>query len=246
MVGSFIALAASQFVNALLNFIGVLKEYRIAGARQGDGAITKDMLTFTIPVAIQEFSYMLCTWGGTMILTKYASLGDVGLWSAASQWNAIILFVPHLLLNVVLSHLSGLSKDKDSHTQMLKKMLLINFVCSFIPFVIVYLAAGLITSFYGETFAGLNGVIRVLTFSSVTACLSNVFQSSLLSEGRNWLLLAFRAIRDMLMLGALWVVLRNGVSHASLAYSWIYVAAYMVYFLLLMTSEIVYKRQKQS
>ncbi|MBR4585447.1 MAG: oligosaccharide flippase family protein [Bacteroidales bacterium] len=246
LVGSFIALAASQFVNALLNFIGVLKEYRIAGARQGDGAITKDMLTFTIPVAIQEFSYMLCTWGGTMILTKYASLGDVGLWSAASQWNAIILFVPHLLLNVVLSHLSGLSKDKDSHTQMLKKMLLINFVCSFIPFVIVYLAAGLITSFYGETFAGLNGVIRVLTFSSVTACLSNVFQSSLLSEGRNWLLLAFRAIRDMLMLGALWVVLRNGVSHASLAYSWIYVAAYMVYFLLLMTSEIVYKRQKQS
>lgn len=242
LVGSFISLAISQFVNALLNYIALAKSYRNSEEEIGDVSMSKEMLFFTIPVAIQEFFYMLSTWGGTMILTKYASLGDVGLWSAAGQWNAIILFVPHLLMNVVLSHLSGLSSDMKGHRKMLKKMLLINFVCSFTPFVVVYLCAGLIAAFYGRTFDGLSEVIRVLTFSSVIACMSNVFHSSLLSEGRNWLLLLLRAIRDVLMLLVLWFMLRSGVSNAALAYSWIYVAAYAIYFIMLVISEVQYKR----
>lgn len=187
---------------------------------------------------------MLATWGGTMILTKYASLGEVGLWSAASQWYTIILFVPNLLLNVILSYLSGLSNDKSGHSKMLKKMLAINFVCSFIPFVIVYVLAGFISSFYGNTFVGLPQVIRVVTISTILSCLSNVFHSSLLSEGRNWLLLAFRVFRDMFMLTTLWIVLKNGVEHASLAYSWIYVIANVLYFVLMAISEILYTKRQ--
>ena len=238
LTGSFISLALSQLVNALLNFIAVLKEYRIVGDLQGEESIAEDMLTFTIPVAIQEFFYMLSTWGGTMLLTKYASLGEVGLWSAASQWYAIIMFVPHLLLNVVLSYLSGVSRDQNSHAQMLRKMLIINLVCSIVPFVLIYLMSGFISTFYGETFVGLSTVIRVVTSSSVLTCLSNVFHSSLLASGRNWLLLALRAIRDVLMILALWMVLKNGVEHASLAYAWIYVIAYAVYFVLLLVAEV--------
>lgn len=243
LVGSFIALALSQLVNALLNFIAVFKEYNGTIDLHGGASITQDMLTFTIPVAIQEFFYMLSTWGGTMLLTKYASLGEVGLWSAAAQWYAIIMFVPHLLLNVVLSYLSGVSRDKNSHSLMLKKMLLINLVCSFIPFALVYSLAGFISSFYGETFVGLSTVIRVVTFSSVLTSLSNVFHSSLLAAGKNWLLLLLRAIRDVLMILALWIVLKNGIEHASLAYAWIYVIAYVIYFILLTVSEIANKKK---
>ncbi|MDT3356678.1 MAG: oligosaccharide flippase family protein [Bacteroidota bacterium] len=246
LTGSFIALALSQVVNALLNFLVVVQHYNSSEVSSIDCSVSKEMLLFTIPVAIQEFSYMLSTWGGTMILTKYASLGEVGLWSAASQWNAIILFVPHLLLNVVLSHLSGLSKDKTGHSRMLKKMLVINFVCSFLPFIVVYFMAGFISTFYGSTFVGLKDVIRVITFSSVLACLSNVFHSSLLSEGRNWLLLVFRVIRDFLMLSALWIVLKDGVEHPSLAYSWIFVIVYAIYFIVMAISEISYKNRADS
>lgn len=247
LVGSFVALALSQFINALLNFIVVIKHFRKAEESEvEDGSITKEMLVFTIPVAIQEFFYMLATWGGTMILTKYASLGEVGLWSAAAQWNAIILFIPHLLLNVVLSYLSGYSKDKKNHSLMLRKMLQINFVCSFLPFIIVFILAGFISSFYGETFVGLAAVIRVVTFSSVLSCLSNVFHSSLLAEGRNWLLLSFRAIRDTLMIISLWLVLKNGVEHASLAYSWIYVIVYVIYFVMMALADVTYQKRNTS
>jgi O-antigen/teichoic acid export membrane protein len=244
LVGSFIALSLSQLVNALLNYIAVVKQYKLAISGGDNGDVSKQMLLFTVPVAIQEFSYMLATWGGTMILTKYASLGEVGLWSAASQWYTIILFVPNLLLNVILSYLSGLSNDKSGHSKMLKKMLAINFVCSFIPFVIVYVLAGFISSFYGNTFVGLPQVIRVVTISTILSCLSNVFHSSLLSEGRNWLLLAFRVFRDMFMLTTLWIVLKNGVEHASLAYSWIYVIANVLYFVLMAISEILYTKRQ--
>lgn len=242
LVGSFISLALSQLTNALLNFLAVAKHFREADQHVEVG-MSKEMLLFTIPVAIQEFSYMLATWGGTMILTKYASLGEVGLWSAASQWNAIILFIPHLLQNVVLSHLSGLSKDKNSHTQMMKKMLAINFFCSVIPFLFVYVLAGFISSFYGATFVGLKGVIRVVTFSSVLSCVSSVFQSSLLSKGHNWLLLILRGIRDMTMLLSLWLVLKEGVEHASLAYSWIFVLVNAFYFIMMVSSETVLRRK---
>lgn len=242
LLGSFISLAIAQFINALLNFIAIINEYKKEIYEQYRSGLNKEMLIFTIPVTIQEFSWMLCTWGGTMILTKYSSLGDVGIWSVASQWNAIILFVPNLLLNVVLSHLSGLSKDKNNHTKMLKKMLVINFICAFIPFMVVYISADLISSFYGSTFSGLTEVIRVLTFSTIIVCLSNVFHSSLLSEGRNWTLLIFRAVRDMLMLSILWVALRNGVVNASLSYSWIYVFSYLIYLSMMVVSEVSYKK----
>ena len=244
LTGSFVALALSQVVNALLNFLVVVQHYNSSVVSSVDCSVSKEMLLFTIPVAIQEFSYMVSTWGGTMILTKYASLGEVGLWSAASQWNAIILFIPHLLVNVVLSHLSGLSRNPDGHSKMLKKMLIINFVCSFLPFVVVYLFAGVISTFYGNTFVGLKAVIRVVTFSSVISCLSTVFQSSLLSKGRNWLLLFFRMIRDVLMILALWVVLTKGVEKASLSYSWIYVFASLVYCVLVASSEIFVKARR--
>lgn len=244
LTGSFIALALSQVVNALLNFLVVVQHYNSSEDSSADCSVSKEMLLFTIPVAIQEFSYMISTWGGTMILTKYASLGEVGLWSAASQWNAIILFIPHLLVNVVLSHLSGLSSNPDGHSRMLKKMLIVNFVCSFLPFVVVYLFAGVISTFYGSTFVGLKAVIRVVTFSSILSCLSTVFQSSLLSKGRNWLLLFFRMIRDVLMISALWVILTNGVEKASLAYSWIYVFASLVYCVLVASSEMFVKARR--
>lgn len=245
LVGSFIALSLSQLVNALLNFITVVKFFKLAEINDIGKSVSKEMLLFTVPVAIQEFSYMLATWGGTMILTKYASLGEVGLWTAASQWYTIILFVPNLLLNVILSYLSGVSKDRNSHSRMLKKMLLINFVCSFIPFIIVYALAGFISSFYGATFVGLKEVIRVVTISTVLSCLSNVFHSSLLSEGRNWLLLTFRVSRDLFMIVALWFVLIRGVEHASLVYSWIYVIANVFYFIMMASSEISYKKKSK-
>lgn len=234
IVGSFIALALSQFVNAALNMSSVLAHFFSA---IGDEEIAKEVIRFTLPVAIQEFSYMLCIWGGTLLLTKYASLGDVGLWSAASQWNAIILFIPQLLSNVILSYLSGLSKHREMHSNVMRKMLLINFICSFLPFIIIYLLAGFITSFYGPTFIDLKYILRVLTLSTIFMCLSNVYQSDLLSKGKNWLLLTLRVIRDMLMLFLLWLVLRNGVISAALAYSWIYVIIYFIYYILMIITQ---------
>lgn len=239
LTGAFIALSLSQGFNTILNICFVFKRYKSV---IGEDRVGNNIISFTIPVAIQELSYMISTWGGTMVLTKYASLGEVGLWSAASQWNAIILFMPSLLANVVLSYLSGLSNQQDSHDKMLKKMLAINFICSFIPFIIVYVLAGFISSFYGTSFVELKSILRVLIMSTIFVCLSNVFQSNLLSIGRNWLLLFARIIRDFLLLASLWIVLCYGVEHAALAYSWIYVIIYVVYFAIMF---LFYRLSKQ-
>ena len=102
-----------------------------------------------------------------MLLTKYASVGELGLYSAGAQWNSIVLMIPSLLSNVVLSYLSGSVNDEKQHDKMVNRMLLINFATTMIPFVGVYVFANFIASFYGSSFVGLPELMRVMVFTTI-------------------------------------------------------------------------------
>ena len=194
--------------------------------------IKTHILRDSLPVALQELSYLVATWGTTLILAKYASIGDVGIWTAAQQWNAIVIFIPGLLLNVVLSYLSG-SIDINHHVNMLKKMLVINFLCALVPFVVVACFSSFIVSLYGNTFVGMHSVLVVLLLSSVFMCLSNVLLSDFISLGRNWELLFARFVRDAILLLALYFVVTKNSENAAFNFAIIHVVAYIVFFLVL-------------
>ena len=65
-------------------------------------------------------------------------------------------------------------------------MLLINFISTLIPLIIVMLFSNYITSYYGQSFNGMEVVLLVAILCSVFICLSRVFDSNLMSEGRRW------------------------------------------------------------
>ena len=155
-----------------------------------------------------------------LILTKYASLGELGIYSATTQWNAIILFIPGLLANVILSYLSENTDDTQKHRQIIKRMLFINFITAFIPFLIVFILSGIITSMYGSTFHGMQAVLNITIFQTIITTLTNVFQSNLISRGLNWLLFTIRISRDLLILFCLYITLNitNGY-HAALNFA---------------------------
>lgn len=221
LLGSLISLMLSQIINSIVNYYSIKaikKQYPIIKHCNHVGPLLK----YSVPVALQELSYSASQWGISLLLVKYSSFGEMGLYSAASQWNAIIMFIPGLLSNVILSHLSSYSGDKDKHKNTLKKMLIVNLLCTVIPFLVVYLLSHWITSFYGTSFDGLSNVLRISVFATIFICCSRVFQSELISIGKTWLLLCIRLVQDCTSIGLIYYFLIqytgiDGAYYASLA-----------------------------
>jgi len=231
VLGSLSALLLSQIINVIVLFISLYQE--IKGTQIGNKNFTWPLLTFSLPVTLQEFVYAITNWLTTLILTRYASVGQIGLWTAAGQWNAIISAIPGLLSNVILSYLSSNTDNAKSQQLLMNRMLMINFVSVFIPFVVVCLFSGHISSFYGPSFGGMSSVLNVLMFSSFFTCLSSVYQSSMIAHGKVWALFVLRLLRDISITLILYLILSNGISGSALSLAYIYLIVYIVYFMLL-------------
>lgn len=226
--GSLLALILSQVALCIGNLIAIKKAQLSRDVVKT--SYVKRLLKFSLPVAIQEFTYMVCNWGSMLLITRYASVGEVGIYTAATQWGSVILMIPSLLQNVFLSYLSSLSSEQNQHNRMLTRMILINLVCTAIPFIIILLLSGFICSFYGPTFSGLRIVLIVYSFSTIFMCLNNVLQADLLAQGHNWLLLALRTSRDIIIIVSLFIVLRlTGTQQTALYLSVIYVMAFAIF-----------------
>lgn len=213
--GSLLSLLASQLVLCILDVVNLVNISRHL-ANQQQMSFTKQLITFSFPVAMKEFTYMLQAWGTSLMLTKYASLGEVGLYTAGTQWLAIVMFMPGLLGNVVLSYLSG-EVGKDNQKRMMRRMILVNFACAFVPFLIVCCLSGFIVDWlYGPTFKGLQIVLNVCVCQCIFLCVTNVLSSELIARGHNWLQFIILSSRDLLIIISVYLTLTltHGVNGA--------------------------------
>lgn len=215
--GSLLALLASQVILSVLNLTAVAGKSRRYLGSGCTSQLEREMISFSFPFAMNEFVYTICSWLGTLLMTRYSSVGELGVSSAAGQWNSIIMFMPGLLGNVILSYLSTTAGTNDSqHTLIIRRMLLVNLVCTVIPLLIVALFSDLITDFYGPTFETMKPVLLVYIFGTIFTCLTRVFQSNLMSEGKKWRAFTIRSSYNFLQLVVTYMVLRltNGVNAA--------------------------------
>ena len=194
--GALTALLIAQIVNWFLNFRLVRKNIPQLPNKIRDKKFAKEILNFSFPIALQEGVYSIIYWSLSYLLIRLSTYGELGLYSAAMQWNALILFIPSILRNVILSHLSAATNDKQ-HARVLNLTLAINFFSTLIPFLIVLIFSNFIIKFYGPSFEGLGLVLKIATLSTVFLSLSNVYAQAYLSKGKNWLMLGFRSIRDL-------------------------------------------------
>ena len=200
LTGALISLIVSQIIYYVLNQIDINRLLSQASNNSSSREYGK-LLKFSFPIALQESSFMICNWGLTLMIPKLCSMGELGIYSAISQWNAIVLYIPSVLSNVVLSYLSGTQNDNVAHTNTLKRMTLVNFVSALVPFIIVLCLSNFITSFYGPTFDTMRIPLIVIVFSTVFVAISNVFSSELISKSKTWALFSLRLTRDLLIIG---------------------------------------------
>lgn len=218
--GALLALLLTQIVNWFLNYREVVRNVPQDHAFQQveNDVLLKKLLSFSTPVALQEGLYALTSWLMIMLLIKLDSYGEVGLYSAAIQWSAIILFVPGIMRNVILSHLSNSLSKPEEHAKLLKTTLLINLGATAIPFVIIFLLKDWIVSFYGATFQeDLGLILSIAIFTSIFLSLSNVYAQAFMSLNKNWYMFGLRFIRDIAILIGMYVFIDNDIYDGALA-----------------------------
>ncbi|KJJ38848.1 hypothetical protein MB09_05220 [Aequorivita vladivostokensis] len=210
--GALLALLLVQVLNFLFNFFLVKKSVKsFPKSLSKDKKFRKGIIQFSTPIALQEAVYSLTSWLGYLLLVNYASFGELGMYSAAMQWNAIVLFIPGILRNVILSHLSATASNDKRHGTILKQIIVVNLGATLVPFIGILLFSSWISSFYGQTFQGLDDVLTLAVFSTIAISVSNVFAQAYTSIGKNWQMLIFRMIRDILILGC-FLILINLIS----------------------------------
>lgn len=230
--GALMSLLISQLGLFFLNIYAIYNKVSQL-TDQVKKSFTKELTSFSFPIALQDLSYTACHWILLLILTKFSSYGEVGLFTVASQWNSIVLFIPTLLVNVVLSYLSS-STNTGEQKNVINKMVMVNLFCSVIPFVIVFAFSGLIVSFYGPTFSSLGTVMNVYLFSTIFMCVSHVFASNMISEGKNWRLFFYRVFRDVLTIIVFYffIIETQGKSASTLLVT-VLLIAHILYFICL-------------
>lgn len=204
--GSLCSLLVSQFINAATNYFCIYRECKTYPIYY-DSNHFKALIMFSFPVALQEISYSVCNWAGILFLTKLSSIGEVGIYSATAQWNAVIMFIPGLLANVVLSHLSG-SAGKE-RGEGIKKIMVVYLVCTLVPFIVVYCFTPLIVSMYGPDYSDMGKVLRLMIFATIPTCCSDVYKAELLAIGRPWMLFLLRMTKDVVFLSLTYFLLTS-------------------------------------
>lgn len=196
--GAVIALVLSYGCQCLINNLSV--HYRLRqfeAPKERDKGLYKELLVFSSPVALQESLYSIVNWAISFMLIKVSGYGELGLYSAAAQWSAIISFIPGILRNVTLSHLSGNLNNQSAHEKTMRAMLGVNLASTSIMMLFILLFINPICSMYGDTFEGLKLVIVAQAFCAIVTSLSNVYAQEFMSRGANWPVFFCRLVRDV-------------------------------------------------
>lgn len=181
--GAVCSLLVSFLFQVILNGISireVTKEFK--NQKEVDQIEIMKILSFSTPIALQESLYTVLHWANLLVLIKYANYGEVGISSAASLWQSVVIFIPGVLKNVMFSHLI----TTVDHKRLVKKLLLIHFITTIIPFIFILLFSRMIVSFYGDSFSQLKPVLIIQICSAVFISLSEVYCYEFISIGKPW------------------------------------------------------------
>lgn len=194
--GAILALVISIAFNCLINKLSIGK-YIASSKYSFSYSIFKDLLSFSLPVAMQECLYSVSSWLVSFIFIKTVGYSQLGISNAAVQWTSIIAFIPGALRNVSLSHLA--SEGELNHKRVIfKRLLLINFISTFVPCIFIWIVSGFICSFYGAEYDGLQSVLNVMISTAVVSSITNLITQDLLTRGRTWYLFVTMLILNIL------------------------------------------------
>lgn len=230
--GAIAALILSLAFNALLNRRTIARHIERGAGKRYNSDYTKEVVRFSIPIAMQESLYSITHWASIFILIKLSGYAEYGVSAAANQWYAVLLFIPGALRNVALSHLAKSNKDTETNRTVLKRLMLINLLSTILPALCIGALSEWVVSWYGASFEGLRAVLCVVLISAVVNSVTNVMTQEFMAHNRNWFLFLSGLTRDVGATATLYFAIQS-YGHGALTAAWVTLGFSVLYFVML-------------
>jgi O-antigen/teichoic acid export membrane protein len=171
------------------------------------------LLGFSLPSLLAAASASLVNWlCRVVVVNEPDGYAQMGLFQAAAQWRTAILFLPATLGHAFLPVLSNMvgKRDEASYRKILRTSVTINATVAVVAACVVCVAAPLILRGYGRDFAGGQPVLVVLALASVLSATVGMVGQAIISAGEMWLGFALNGVWGGVVLGATWLLRREG------------------------------------
>lgn len=221
--GAILALAINLGINWFFNHLAVRKEAKRFGVPLnfiGCGSEWAVLWKFSVPAVVSGALVGPVNWACRALLVNQPDgYGEMGIYSAAYQWHAAILFLPGLLSQVALPLLSNLNDGMRirQYRKVLQANIFINAGASLAVVIPIILLADIIMLAYGSEYGQGANVLRALAFTSVLMAVNNVVGSAIASRGKMWVGFAFNAVWAVVLVTATATLLNLGYGAYGLA-----------------------------
>lgn len=185
---------------------------------------------FSLPGALAGFMVAPVLWAcNALLVNQPGGYAQMGIFGAAEQWRAAILFVPGMIAGISLPMLSSLHGRNDAvrYRKLLKYNVIINTGASAGIAIPIALLAPWIMRSYGEDFAEGYWVLICLAVSAVLVAVNGVVGRAIASRGKMWIGLAFNMLWAVSMLGLSYWFVNLGFGALGLAGA--YLLAYILH-----------------
>lgn len=175
---------------------------------------------YSLPAMLGSIVVGPVNWAcAAMLVNQTHGYEQMGLFSAATQWRAAILFIPTVVGQVALPLLANMlgRRNADGYISVLKLQITTNAAVSLLVVLPIVVMASPIMRAYGAEYHRGVTPLRLLAASAVLMSVNNVVGSAIASHGRMWLGVSFNAAWAVVLLVAASLMLQRGMGATGLA-----------------------------
>lgn len=196
------------------------------GARRGiraalEGAFTewRILVHFSIPSVLATLFVTPVSWAAIAIIARGpGGFAEVGVFTAANQWRALVLFLPNTLAGAALPLLTRASTGSgQGRTRILRLNLLLTGACALLAALVIIAVSPFVMRTYGSGFGQGARVLQVLAASAVIGAILSVVGQLLIVDGRMWWGSVLNVAWGVALLGSTWFLRRHGALGLAIA-----------------------------
>jgi O-antigen/teichoic acid export membrane protein len=170
--GAVVALALVSLLNYIVHGFVLTNQCRLVRVSISYHLRRQDwrlLYRFSIPVLVAGMSFTPAVWWTNTLLARSSGYAQLGVFSAAFQWNTVILFFSGALGNLCLPLLSSVLAEKNmtKYARILLANLVLATGSALLVAVPVVISAPFIVSLYGKSFAQAYKTLLWVCFAAV-------------------------------------------------------------------------------
>jgi O-antigen/teichoic acid export membrane protein len=170
--GAVVALAVVSALNYFVHAFVLARQCRLDGISVSYRLEREDwrlFYRFSLPVVVAGMSFSPAVWWTNTLLARSSGYAQLGIFSAAFQWNTVILFFCGALGNLCLPLLSSVLPEKNmaKYLRILLANLVLTTGSALLVAVPVAIAAPFIMSLYGKSFGHAENTLLLVCFAAV-------------------------------------------------------------------------------